>query len=152
MIWITYLVLVFFPILVTWFVAFLDAQKQSWSVTSFSLATGVGCWPWLALGMEGISQSDMIIPESSPEIPKHQPRAHGNWATETLRIIAVDCFFWRGSYYLLIKSNKPGWYLISINILAWYPNIGLRASYYPNTGFMGDVDGPVFRYLLINQF
>ena len=50
MIWITYLVLVFFPILVTWFVAFLDAQKQSWSVTSFSLATGVGCWPWLALG------------------------------------------------------------------------------------------------------
>ena len=32
---------------------------------------------------------------SSPQIPKHQPRAHGNWATETLRIIAVDCFFLR---------------------------------------------------------
>ena len=30
----------------------------------------------------------------------------------------------------------------------WYPNIGPRTSYYPNTGFMGDVDGPVFGYLL----
>ena len=38
MIWITYLVsCVFFPILVTWFVAFLDAQKQSWSVTDHPL-------------------------------------------------------------------------------------------------------------------